>query len=378
MNPCWRLRLPVRSFRVPRYPTTASRRFNSSKTSDPLRILFCGSDDFSIASLRAVHAEHLFDPGAIASIDVVHRPGKLTGRGLKQLREVPIKKVAQELKLPTHEIDTFTGWTPPSPQNEAINLIIAVSFGKLVPPRILNGAKYGGLNVHPSLLPDFRGPAPIHYTLLAARPATGLTIQTLHPTTFDAGLILAQTPAPGLPIPNPSACSPAQLTAFLAPRGGALLVDVLRRKLFVPPLEAAGWYAKQTPQAELRHAPMITKEDGRIRWERCGADELVLRRRVLENLWTTVRVGGEEKRLVIHGLASIRESPENAAARGVGEFFACKAPEGTVLEGGLPAGDTEFLAARTVDGGCVLVTRCTVEGGKRDKGAGVVLQHLAR
>lgn len=67
---------------------------------------------------------------------------------------MPIKKVAaEELRLNVHQIDTFTGWEPPKPNGEPINLVIAVSFGLLVPPRILNGAKYGGLNVHPSMLP---------------------------------------------------------------------------------------------------------------------------------------------------------------------------------------------------------------------------------
>lgn len=68
---------------------------------------------------------------------------------------VPIKKVAiEELGLTVHQIDTFTGWEPPKPDGESINLIVAVSFGRLVPPRILNATKYGGLNVHPSMLPE--------------------------------------------------------------------------------------------------------------------------------------------------------------------------------------------------------------------------------
>jgi len=62
-------------------------RYSSNKAYDPLRILFCGSDDFSIASLRAVHREHVRSPDTIASIDVVCRPGKRTGRGLKNIRE---------------------------------------------------------------------------------------------------------------------------------------------------------------------------------------------------------------------------------------------------------------------------------------------------
>lgn len=77
---------------------------------------------------------------------------------------VPIKKVAgpDDLNLDIHQIDTFTGWAPPKP----IDLIIAVSFGLLVPPRILNGAKYGGLNVHPSLLPESVTGAPRFIALL--------------------------------------------------------------------------------------------------------------------------------------------------------------------------------------------------------------------
>lgn len=108
-----------------------SHRCLATKAYDPLRILFCGSDDFSIASLKALHEEHVKRPDRIASIDVVCRPGKKVGRGLKQIREgtylgkldklfaqlivfyvaVPIKAAATALSLPIHEIDTFRGWT---------------------------------------------------------------------------------------------------------------------------------------------------------------------------------------------------------------------------------------------------------------------------
>lgn len=113
--------LPVRRGTYP-------RRYASNKSSDPLRILFCGSEDFSIASLRAVHDEHRANPGLISSIDVVCRPPKRVGRNLKTIREgdlpdriglypdtkslqVPISAVARELSLPLHQIDTFTGWS---------------------------------------------------------------------------------------------------------------------------------------------------------------------------------------------------------------------------------------------------------------------------
>ena len=75
-----------------------SRRYVSQKISDPLRILFCGSDDFSIASLRALYDEHTKNRGFIASIDVVCRPPKPVGRGLKQFRE------GREIRLNTNQL----------------------------------------------------------------------------------------------------------------------------------------------------------------------------------------------------------------------------------------------------------------------------------
>lgn len=68
---------------------------------------------------------------------------------------VPLKNIAQRLGLPLHEITTFTGWQPPVKDGVQVNLIMAVSFGLLVPPRILSYAQYGGLNLHPSLLPEY-------------------------------------------------------------------------------------------------------------------------------------------------------------------------------------------------------------------------------
>lgn len=80
-----------------------------SKISQPLRILFCGSDEFSCAHLQAIHKRR--QELNVESLDVMCRPGKLSGRGMKKIREVPIKSLAQGLGLRLHERDTFTGWT---------------------------------------------------------------------------------------------------------------------------------------------------------------------------------------------------------------------------------------------------------------------------
>ncbi|KAI2677890.1 hypothetical protein CBS147317_5511 [Penicillium roqueforti] len=257
-------------------------RSYATKTSDPLRILFCGSDEFSIAHLKALHAYQLKQPERISSIDVVCRPGKRVGRGLKQIREVPLKAAASALSLPIHEIDTFTGWTPPTSPDGHINLVIAVSFGLFVPPRILNGAKYGGLNVHPSLLPNFRGAAPLHHTLIAGETTTGVTVQTLHPKHFDHGVILSQTPAPGFDIPNPDFCTVPELVDFVAPKGAQMLVESIEKGLFVPPIADA--LAEKS--GDLKHAPKITPEDRHINWANWTLADINRRNRVIGPLWS--------------------------------------------------------------------------------------------
>ena len=277
------------------------RSLTTSKESDPLRILFCGSDDFSIASLKALHREHENNPHLVKSIDVVCKPGKPVGRGLKTIREVPIANVARELSLPLHQIDTFTKWQPPTILGEPINLIIAVSFGLFVPPRILDGAKYGGLNVHPSMLPDFRGSAPLHHTLLSGCTRTGISLQTLHPKYFDQGTVLAQTPQPGIEIPLQNEITVSELTDLLAPKGAEMLVQGLRDRLHVPPLRTVQQQQIDEITALTRPAPKIGPEDKHIDWKTWTSETILTRARLLGPLWnmaTTEIPPLEQKRII--------------------------------------------------------------------------------
>ncbi|KAK7612753.1 formyl transferase [Phyllosticta citricarpa] len=272
IRPCLSLRLAPAWHRL-------GARYSSSKASEPLRILFCGTDDFSAAALQALHQEHQQNPGLIDTLHVAHRPGKFGGRGNKIWREAPIQSAAQQLGLTTHVIDTFTGWTPPT----AFNLIIAVSFGLFVPPRILSAAKYGGLNVHPSLLPDLYGPAPLVRALLNGDKKTGVTVQTLHHAHFDRGTIIEQTPYPGIDFPDPDTCTPTQLSRHLAPIGATMLVNVLRSRTFVPPLKEVG--SAELKDRPIRHAPKITKEDMHVDFKTWTSDRVVRTLRILGELW---------------------------------------------------------------------------------------------
>ncbi|KAI9877868.1 MAG: Methionyl-tRNA formyltransferase [Pleopsidium flavum] len=267
---------------------------------------------------------------------------------------VPIQAVAKELALPIHNIDTFTGWAPPKPDNEPINLIIAVSFGLLVPPRILNGAQYGGLNVHPSMLPDFRGPAPLHHTLLAGRRRTGITLQTLHPQHFDHGTILAQTPYPGFEIPESDTCTVPQLVELVAPIGAAMLVQGIRDRLYVPPSKDVGLFHGREDAQSLKHAPKITSEDRHIDWNSWTAEDVLRRNRVIGPLWN---------------IASCREysALEKRIIWDSG-FKASAATTNPELQPGVPFADGESKEQRlfvgTCDGKILEIGSAKVEGEK--------------
>ncbi|CAG7560141.1 unnamed protein product [Fusarium equiseti] len=285
------------------------------RSSDPLRILFCGSDEFSCASLRAVHEEHTRNKGLIESLEVMALPPKRTGRGFQHLNQ-----------------GTFTKWDLPS----GTNLVIAVSFGLFVPPRILRSAKYGGLNVHPSLLPDsLRGPAPIHHAILRGDTHVGVSLQTLDDKAFDHGTVLSQTPRPGIPVPP--GCTVKELTDLLAPIGAQMLVQGLRDGLYKPPHQNKGWKGEELNQGQLTHAPKVSKADGHIKWSSWTADDIVRRARVVKSLWTeAINKKGETKRLIFSDVEAISPSgfKDNDAAvrfvegQGSGVFKAIVSDQG--------------------------------------------------
>lgn len=216
-----------------------------------------------------------------------------------------------------------------------INLIVAVSFGLFVPARLLRAARYGGLNVHPSLLPEFRGAAPLHHALLAGRPATGVTLQTLDDKTFDAGVVLDQTPLDRLvPIGEEAGRTTVpELLAALTPVATDMLVRSLREGRHVPPLRAVGWQQEQQEQGRsdgsrlflpdaTALAPKITPQMRQlVPPPPAGSDvpvwtagQAVLRQNVIGPLWFRApeRQHGQVKRVIVDG-------PLEAVALGKGD-----------------------------------------------------------
>lgn len=275
---------------------------------EPLRILFCGSDELSATVLRALNAEHTSNPSLIESISVFHRPGKATGRGLKK-RTIPVlKTVAEELEIPEshiHERDTFTGWSPPI--KPEINLIIAVSFGLFVPPRILNGVKYRGLNLHPSLLPDLRGCSPIQSAILNQDTETGITLQDLNPKLFDHGKVLARVK---LPIERPGEVTNEELTRELAEPAAQLLVHGLRQGLYQYER------VQELPEPNLSHPPREAKKFQKLDMQLSDsmfASNVSAVKRALGQVWFARQLAADAKpseaRVLLDDLSVVPLSP---------------------------------------------------------------------
>ena len=219
--------------------------------------------------------------------------------------------------------------------------------------------------MHPSMLPDLRGPAPIVHTLLKQRSHTGVTLQTMHPTRFDHGTILAQTPSPGIAVPED--CTPDELLKVLGPLGADMLCNGIEQGLFVPTQENAG--AGIPDPQQLDHAPKITPEDRHIDWSTWTADGIILRDRVLGRLWdmeTYKRCSAfTSKRVTFHGPWTKLRSREP--------------PSGTP---GQPIivtseGSKEFkLGMRTCDEQIILPAAATVDGEKKGTGLAALIDRL--
>jgi methionyl-tRNA formyltransferase len=273
-------------------------------------------------------------------------------------KTVPIHDFATSIDLPTHPIDTFTNWHPPP----NTSLIIAVSFGLLIPPRILSHSKHGGINLHPSLLPDLRGPAPIEHAILRGRTHTGVSIQTLHPTQFDRGVVLAQTEAPGIQLTEEM--TRAELEGVLATKGADMLVQVLKNGAYISPHTTTqghddgsgnpgSWYT-----GPISHAPKITKADRAIILPEHSLAHILAIHRALGDMWC-IFLG---ERVLIHRVVSAGEEGK--------KLLQSQGPGMWTREG------IQWPLFKAKCGGVGYVLESTYAGGKKGQGNNKVMRML--
>ncbi|XP_049634112.1 methionyl-tRNA formyltransferase, mitochondrial [Suncus etruscus] len=216
----------------------------------PWRVLFFGTDHFARETLRALHAaRENKSEDLIQSLEVVTVPC-LSPRGL------PVKQFAEQNQLLVHE------W--PEVGSGVYDVGVVASFGRLLSEALILKFPYGILNVHPSCLPRWRGPAPIIHTVLHGDTVTGVTIMQIRPKRFDVGPILKQET-----VPVPPKITAKELETALSRLGANMLISVLKN------LPDSINHGKPQPTEGVTHAPKISAGIGCIKWEEQTSEQIL-------------------------------------------------------------------------------------------------------
>ncbi len=214
-----------------------------------MRILFMGTSEFAVPALREL-ITHEFE-----IIGVVTQPDRPSGRG-KRLNPPPVKIVATEHSLPVYQPEKVRKPDFMSVlERLAPDVIIVAAFGQLLPQTVLDIPPCGTINLHPSLLPKYRGAAPIQWALMNGETETGVTLMLLDAGEDTGDIISTAT------IPIRDEDTAFTLTDQLARLGASQLIRLLTDMPVGAPPPA-------TPQndAAATHAPRLTKEIGHIDW----------------------------------------------------------------------------------------------------------------
>jgi methionyl-tRNA formyltransferase len=217
-----------------------------------VRVVFMGSPEFAAVSLRAVAGRH-----EVAL--VVTQPDKPAGRG-KRLVPPPVKVVATELGLPVAQPASAR---PPEVAAAlaatGAELGVVVAYGKILPRAVLDAFPRGCVNVHASLLPRYRGAAPVQRAIVAGDTETGVTIMQLDEGMDTGPMLLTRR------VPIDVSDTAGTLLARLGPVGAEALLDALDG------LGAGTVHPTPQDDAAATYAPMLRKEEGVVDWTRPAA-----------------------------------------------------------------------------------------------------------
>jgi methionyl-tRNA formyltransferase len=210
-------------------------------------LVFCGTPAFAVPTL-----EKLVEAGFAVRL-VVTQPDRPKGRHM-ELAPSPVKQRALELRLPVSQPDKIRNNDEFRAQLAAIkpDAIIVVGYGRIIPPWMIDLPRLGNLNLHASLLPKYRGAAPIQWALARGESVTGVTTMRID-AGLDTGDILLQKE-----IPIASQDTSETLAPRLAAIGADLMVETLRG------LQTGSIHAQPQDHAQATLAPILKKEDGRI------------------------------------------------------------------------------------------------------------------
>ncbi|HKS81736.1 MAG TPA: methionyl-tRNA formyltransferase [Candidatus Acidoferrales bacterium] len=215
----------------------------------PLRIVFCGTPAFALPSLRKILGEPEFH---IES--VVTQPDRPRGRR-GAMASPPVKDAALEAGISVYQPEKIRSESAHNFfRKVAPDVVVIIAYGQIIPASLIAIPRLGWINLHASLLPKYRGAAPINWAIINGETRTGVTTMQID-AGLDTGPMLLQSE---LEI-GPHETAP-ELAARLAEAGAPLIVETLQRLSYSD-------IARQ-PQDESRatHAPILKKEDGRLDW----------------------------------------------------------------------------------------------------------------
>ena len=280
----------------------------------PLRIVFCGTSDFALPSLRHLAAQPDFQ-----IVGVVTQPDRPRGRG-QATASPPVKDAAvaaglavyQPQKIKSDEaLEYFKRVAP--------DVVAIIAYGQIIPQRLIEIPRLGWINLHGSLLPKYRGAAPVHRAILNGETRTGLTTMRI-----DAGLDTGPMLLKYETEIGPDETAP-ELYARLAEAGAPLLAETLRG------IERGTLTPAPQDNSQATFAPPLKKEEGRIDWS-LPVQKIYNRIRALQP-WPGTFTSFRGKNCAIWGrpadLAPSQQPPGAIALRGDNVIVACG--EGSAL-----------------------------------------------
>ena len=218
-------------------------------------LVFCGTPQFAVPTL-----ERLVDSGNDVHL-VLTQPDRPKGRGL-ELVAPPVKQAAERMGIPVYQPEKIKA-------NEELRLklenirpdaIIVVGYGRIIPTWMLELPKHGNLNLHASLLPKYRGAAPIQWAIAGGENVTGVTTMRLDED-LDTGDILLQKE-----IAIAAEDTSVTLTPRLAAIGAELILETLRG------LQSGSLHPQKQDDSQATLAPVLKKEDGKMDFSRSAQE----------------------------------------------------------------------------------------------------------
>jgi methionyl-tRNA formyltransferase len=251
-----------------------------------MRLVFCGTPQFAVPTLEAVIAA-----GHQIAL-VLTQPDRPVGRD-QQLQAPPVKQAALAHRIPVLQPEKIKHNAELRAELEAIapDAILVVAYGRIIPQWMLDLPRHGNINLHGSLLPKYRGAAPIQWAVASGEVVTGVTTMRLDVGLDTGPMLLAQV------VPIGEEETAVDVYECLAEVGAPLMVETLRR------LELGELFPEPQDHALATHAPILTRDDGRIDFTRTA--------REIHNRWrgfqpwpgafTTLR----GKKLIVHRLRPV-------------------------------------------------------------------------